>query len=155
MRSHRYVFMKVNFWLQATSAFRAMHYSNIFLMCLQKLNTMQSALSVMQFSEAALLSVYVQPIYSWWIFAYSKNSTDFGRTRALQNTGGALSYIARWENWYATGNFGQERLWGRIVVTRSDGESIFQQQFGEYHGDDGCYSIYFDNSTIVRLSGLL
>ena len=24
--------------------------------------------------------------------------------------GGALSYIARWESWYAAGNFGQERL---------------------------------------------
>ena len=42
-----------------------------------------------------------------------------------------------------------------IVVTRSDSESIFQQQFGEYHGDDDCYSIYVDSSTIVRLSGLL
>ena len=40
-------------------------------------------------------------------------------------------------------------------VTRSDSESIFQQQFGEYHGYNGCYSIYFDSSTIVRLSGLL
>ena len=75
-------------------------------------------------------------------------------TRALQNTGGALSYIARWENWYAAGNFGQERLCGSFAVTRSDSESIFQQQFGEYHGYDGCYSIYFDSSTIVRLSGL-
>ena len=37
----------------------------------------------------------------------------------------------------------------------SDNESIFQQKFGEYHGDDGCYAIYFDSSTIVRLSGLL
>ena len=53
------------------------------------------------------------------------------------------------------GNFGQERLWGSFAVTRSDSESIFQQQFGEYHGYDGCYSIYFDSSTIVRLSGLL
>ena len=33
-------------------------------------------------------------------------------------------------------------------------KSIFQQQFGEYHEYDGCYSIYFDSSTIVRLSGL-
>ena len=41
------------------------------------------------------------------------------------------------------------------MVTRSDNESIFQQQFGEYHIDDGCYSMYFDSSTIVRLSGLL
>ena len=31
-------------------------------------------------------------------------------TRALYNTGGALSHIARWEDWYAAGNFGQERL---------------------------------------------
>ena len=31
-------------------------------------------------------------------------------TRALSNTGGALSYMARWENWYAAGNFGQVRL---------------------------------------------
>ena len=35
-----------------------------------------------------------------------------GQSRALQNTVRALSHIARWENWYATGNFGQERLWG-------------------------------------------
>ena len=41
------------------------------------------------------------------------------------------------------------------IVTRSDSESIFQKQFGEYHGDDGCYAIYFDSSTNVRLSGLL
>ena len=40
-------------------------------------------------------------------------------------------------------------------LTRSDSESTFQQQFGEYHGYGGCYSIYFDSSTIVRLSGLL
>ena len=29
------------------------------------------------------------------------------------------------------------------------------KQFGEYHGYDGCYSIYFDSSIIVGLSGLL
>ena len=40
-------------------------------------------------------------------------------------------------------------------MTKSYSESIFQLQFGEYHGDDGCYLIYFDSSTIVRLSGLL
>ena len=40
-------------------------------------------------------------------------------------------------------------------MTRSDRESIFQQQFCEYHGYDGCYLIYFSSSTIVRLSGLL
>ena len=76
-------------------------------------------------------------------------------SRALQNTDGALSYVARWENWYATGNFEQERLWGSSVVKRLDSESIFQQQFGEYNGDDGCYSITFDSSTMVRLSELL
>ena len=37
----------------------------------------------------------------------------------------------------------------------SDNESIFQQQFGENHGDGSCYSIYFDSSTIVWLLGLL
>ena len=37
-----------------------------------------------------------------------------GLFRALQNTGGALSYKARGENWYTKGNFGQELL-GRIV----------------------------------------
>ena len=52
------------------------------------------------------------------------------------------------------------QLWARVAliqfaVTRSDSESIFQQQFSEYHGYEGCYSIYFDSSTIVRLSGLL
>ena len=43
------------------------------------------------------------------------------------------------------------------MVTRSDIGSIFQQQFGKYHrhGDDGCYSVYFDSSTIVRFSELL
>ena len=41
------------------------------------------------------------------------------------------------------------------INTRSDSESGFQQQSGEYHGYDGCYSIYFDSSTIVSLSGLL
>ena len=33
------------------------------------------------------------------------------------------------ENWYATGNFRQERLWRSSSVTRLDSESIFQQQF--------------------------
>ena len=33
------------------------------------------------------------------------------QTRALQNRGGALSYMVRRENWwYATDNFGQERF---------------------------------------------
>ena len=43
------------------------------------------------------------------------------------------------------------QLWARgsIVVTRSDISSIFQEQFGEYHGNDGCYSIYCDSSTII------
>ena len=59
--------------------------------------------------------------------------------------GGALSYIAQWENWYAAGNFGQEQLRGSFAVTRSDSESIFQQQFGEYYEYDGCYAIYFDS----------
>ena len=52
-----------------------------------------------------------------WVFRCPE-ATSRGRltvvqhhvTRALQNTGGALSHIARWENWYATGNFGQEWL---------------------------------------------
>ena len=44
---------------------------------------------------------------------------------------------------------------GSNVVTRSDRSSIFQQKFGDCHGDDGCYSIYFNSSTITRLSGLL
>ena len=44
--------------------------------------------------------------------------------------------MARWGNWYATGNFRQKGLWGSSTVTRSDSESIFQQKFGEYHGDD-------------------
>ena len=87
-------------------------------------------------------------------------TSDFWRavmpfTRALQNTGGALSYTVRWENWYATGNVGHKRLRGSFAVTRSDSESIFQQQFGEDHGYEGCYSIYFDSSTIIRLSGSL
>ena len=59
------------------------------------------------------------------------------------------------ENWYVAGNFGQERLWSSFLVTRSDSESIFQQQFCKYHWYDGCYWIYFNSSTIVRLSGLL
>ena len=42
-----------------------------------------------------------------------------------------------------------------FVVTRSDSESIFQQQFGENHGDDSCYLIYFDSGTILWISELL
>ena len=40
---------------------------------------------------------------------------------------------------------------------RNFAKSVFAQisHFGEYRGDDDCYSIYFDSSTIVRLSGLL
>ena len=68
--------------------------------------------------------------------------------------GGALSYIARWKNWYAAATLGKSGS-DAASQLRSDSESIFQQQFGEYHGYDGCYSIYFDSSTIVRLSGLL
>ena len=44
------------------------------------------------------------------------------------------------------GQLRQERLCGSSADTKSDSESIFQQQFGEYHGDDGCSSIYFDSS---------
>ena len=76
------------------------------------------------------------------IIEFLVETKTLGLVRALQNTGGALSYIARRENWYATGNFGQERLRGSSAITRSDSESIFQQQFGEYHGDGGCYSVY-------------
>ena len=50
------------------------------------------------------------------------------------------------------GQLGQKWLWGSFAVTRSDTESIFQQQFGEYNGDDGSNSIYFESGTIVRLS---
>ena len=39
-----------------------------------------------------------------------------------------------------------------FVVIRSDSESIFKQQFGENHGNDCSYSIYFDRSTRVWLS---
>ena len=47
------------FWLQEISVLRAMHYGNIFLMILKKLNTMQCVLSIIQYSEADFLSVYV------------------------------------------------------------------------------------------------
>ena len=53
------ILLKVNVSLQAISAFRATNYDNIFLMFLYKLNTMQHVLSIIQFSEADLLSVYV------------------------------------------------------------------------------------------------
>ena len=53
------------------------------------------------------------------------------------------------------GLFGKERFWGSSPVTRSDSESIFQQQLGENDGDDGCYSIYFDSDTILWHSGSL
>ena len=43
------------------------------------------------------------------------------------------------ELWYAMGNFGQEWFQGSFAFTRSDSESIFQQQFGENHRDDSCY----------------
>ena len=62
---------------------------------------------------------------------------------------GRRTFVARWKNWYAAGNFGQKRLRSSFAVIRSDSESIFQQQFSEYHGYDGCYSIYFDSSTQV------
>ena len=50
---------------------------------------------------------------------------------------------------------GTQRLMKGKGRTRSHSESIFQQQFGKYHGDDDCYSIYFDSSRTVGLSGLL
>ena len=74
---------------------------------------------------------------------------------SASNTGGALSYIVRWENWYAMGNCGQERLWGSLIVITSNSRSILQQQFGENPGNVCCYSIYFDISGIVWLSRLL
>ena len=86
---------------------------------------------------------------------YARALQNTGCTLSYKSAGGAISYKARWQNWYATGNFGQERILGSFAVTSSDSDSIFQQQFGENHGDDSCYSIYFDSSTIVWLSGLL
>ena len=44
------------------------------------------------------------------------------------------------------GKSGSEAAFG---VTRSDSESIFQQQFGEYHGYDGCYSVYYGSQYIL------
>ena len=40
----------------------------------------------------------------------SVRATSMMITRAHQNTGGALSYTAQLENWYATGNFEQVEL---------------------------------------------
>ena len=37
------------------------------------------------------------------------------------------------------------------MVIRSDSESILQQQFGENHGNDCCYSIYFDINSRLAL----
>ena len=48
-----------------------------------------------------------------------------------------------------SGSEASSQLQGRIA------RAFSSKQFGEYHGYDGCYSIYFDSSTIVRLSGLL
>ena len=45
-----------------------------------------------------------------------------------------------------------------LSAAQSLGSQVYykkSQQFGEYHGYGGCYSIYFVSSTIVRLSGLL
>ena len=53
--------------LLAISAFRATHYGNIFLIFLQKLNTTQYALSIIQFSEADLFSVC--SLYAWNSFS--------------------------------------------------------------------------------------
>ena len=50
------------------------------------------------------------------------------------------------------------QLLARTVLRQlrgSGSNSIFQQQFGENHGDDCCYSIYFDSDTILWLLGLL
>ena len=41
---------------------------------------------------------------------------------------------------FTVGNFAQQQLWGGSAVTKSDSESIFQQQFSEYHGDDGYHA---------------
>ena len=67
------------------------------------------------------------------------HATNTSTTRALQNTVGALSYKAQWENRYATSNFRQKRLWGSFVVITSNSKSILQQQFGENPGNDCCY----------------
>ena len=73
-----------------------------------------------------------------------RNTVCRAFNESVQSTlkhGPGTSYLARWENWYAAGNFGEERLWDSFAVTRSDSESIFQHQFarGEYHGYGGCY----------------
>ena len=49
------------------------------------------------------------------------------------------------------------QLWAKEALRQlgsitSNSESILQQQFGENPGNDCCYSIYFDISTIVWLS---
>ena len=48
-----------------------------------------------------------------------------------------------------SGSEAASQLQGRIA------RAFSSKQFGEYHGDDGCYLIHFDSSTIVRLSGLI
>ena len=88
------------------------------------------------------LSVMIRPVAptgSSTFYTY-QSASKHGR-RTFPN--GAMRELV------STGNFGQKRLKG------SYSESIFQQQFGEYHSDDGCCSIYFDSSTIVKLSGSL
>ena len=48
-----------------------------------------------------------------------------------------------------SGSEAASQLQGRIA------RAFSSKQFGEYHGYEGCYSIYFVSSRIVRLSGLL
>ena len=51
--------------------------------------------------------------------------------------------------------YGRTIMKGSFLVTRSDSESVFQQQFGENHGDDGCYSIYLTAAQSFGSQGLL
>ena len=81
-----HVLLKVNFLLQVISAFHATHYSNIFLMFLWKLNTMQCALSIIQLSEAALLSVH-----STYLFRTRGTSDSYDFSNSLAN--GSVAFL--------------------------------------------------------------
>ena len=77
---------------------------------------------------------------------YDQSALKHGRRTFLYS---AMGDGMQWATLGKSSSEAASQLQGRIA------RAFFQQQFGEYHGYDGCYSVYFGTSKIVRLSGLL
>ena len=90
------------------------------------------------------------PWWTWQLRLFSRMTPERFKTRAAHfpiesdgRTGMQRGTLGK------SGSEASSQLQGRIA------RAFFSNSFGKYHGYDGCNSIYFDSSTIVRLSGLI